>query len=380
MFSSLWEIKNSGTKIIAYTESMSFYSAYRLKRFGLDGVIDILFSPQDHDIPAGVSVDKMRRLPEEYYELQVTELRHTPLGELKPNPGILLDIIESIGADKDRCVYVGDSIFKDVAMARDVGVHDVHAEYGESQKRPEYKLLQDVSHWTEEDVQREREIMSKKYDFLPSTTLKEVFAEIFKYFEFTEFKSTKDPAISNEERRDIIDIWKKCVDVQQHFNDLEMRIRNFAITVVGALIAGVSFTYQQSLQTELFGVVLPTGVGLVAAAAFAWGGFFLMDRFWYHILLKGAVKHAAKIEDLYRERIPGIDLGSTISESSGAVKFLCVKMNSDRRLTTFYGVGLAILIVIFCALLFAKRVPSPSIAGSSTHSSQMPAPASASKP
>src|SRR2546430_3961662 len=36
VFSSLWRIKNVGTKIIGYTESMLFYSSYRLKRFGLD--------------------------------------------------------------------------------------------------------------------------------------------------------------------------------------------------------------------------------------------------------------------------------------------------------------------------------------------------------
>ena len=29
---SLWRIKSQGTKIIGYTESMAFYSAYRLKR------------------------------------------------------------------------------------------------------------------------------------------------------------------------------------------------------------------------------------------------------------------------------------------------------------------------------------------------------------
>ncbi|MCW2319317.1 FMN phosphatase YigB (HAD superfamily) [Rhodoblastus acidophilus] len=56
VFRSLWDIKNSGTKIVAYTESMSFYSGYRLKRFGLDGVIDVLFSPEDHDMPAGISL------------------------------------------------------------------------------------------------------------------------------------------------------------------------------------------------------------------------------------------------------------------------------------------------------------------------------------
>lgn len=344
VFHSLWDIKKAGVKIVAYTESMRFYSAYRLKRFGLDGVIDVLFSPEDHDMPAGISLDRMH----------VTEIRHTPNGELKPNPRVLLDIIGSVGALKERCVYIGDSLFKDVAMARDVGVFDVHAQYGESQRRPEYGLLQRVSHWTEDDVQREREVTAKGHNFTPSAVLKDSFAEIFKYCEFSSFPDGKREVGLEQEHKNVIEVWKTCVTVQQHFNDLEMRIRNFAISVVGALIASVSFTYQQGLETVLFGLKLPTGIGLVVAAVFAWGGFFLMDRYWYHILLKGSVQHAGKIEERYKDEIPEIGLGKTISSASGNVKILGITMNSDRRLTSFYLAGFFILGLLFVALLFAE--------------------------
>jgi FMN phosphatase YigB (HAD superfamily) len=354
VFRSLWDIKKAGTKIVAYTESMRFYSAYRLKRFGLDGVIDVLFSPEDHDMPAGVSLDRMRRLPDDFYELHVTEIRHTPPGELKPNPRVLLDIINSVGARKERCAYIGDSLFKDVAMARDVGVFDVHAQYGESQRRPEYGLLQRVSHWTEDDVQREKEIIAKGHDFTPSAVLKDTFAEIFIYCEFGNFPDGKREVGLEQEHKNVIEVWKTCVTVQQHFNDLEMRIRNFAISIVGALIASVSFTYQQGLETVLFGWKLPTGIGLVVAAVFAWSGFFLMDRYWYHILLKGSVQHAGKIEERYKDEIPEIGLGKTISSASGNVKIFWIKMNSDRRLTAFYSAGFFILGLLFLALLYAE--------------------------
>ena len=354
VFRSLWDIKKAGTKIVAYTESMCFYSAYRLKRFGLDGVIDVLFSPEDHDTPSGVSLDRLRRLPDDFYELHVTEIRHTPPGELKPNPRVLLDIINSVGARKERCAYIGDSLFKDVAMARDVGVFDVHAQYGESQRRPEYGLLQRVSHWTEHDVQREKEIIVKGHDFTPSAVLKDTFAEIFIYCEFGNFPCAKREVGLEHEHKNVIEVWKTCVTVQQHFNDLEMRIRNFAISVVGALIASVSFTYQQGLETILFGWKLPTGIFLLISAVFAWGGFFLMDRYWYHILLKGSVQHAGKIEDRYKDEIPEIGLGKTISSASGNVKIIGFTMNSDRRLTSFYGAGFFILVLLFVALLYAQ--------------------------
>jgi len=279
---------------------------------------------------------------------------------LKPNPRVLLDIIRTVGATVEKCAYVGDSLFKDVAMARDVGVLDIHAQFGESQRRPEYSLLQRVSHWTEVDVERERAITAKGLDFTPTVVLKDSFSEIFMYCEFLAFNEPTKPIDPEQESKNAIEIWKKCVDVHQHFNDLEMRIRNFAITVVGALIAAVSFTYQQGLRTELFGVTFPTGAGLVVAAIFAWAGFFFMDRYWYRVLLKGAVTHSAKIETRYAETIPGIELGKTISEVSGDVRIFGIKMNSSRRLDAFYAVGAGMLLMIFVILMFANASPPAS--------------------
>lgn len=356
VFRSLWDIKQRGTRIVAYTESMAFYSAYRLKRFGLDGVIDVLFSPADHDHPAGVSLDKLRRLPDDFYELQVTQIRHTPPGELKPNPRVLGDIIKEVGASLDRVAYVGDSLFKDVAMARDIGVMDIHAKYGESQRKPEYSLLQNVSHWTEEDVERERKIIAKSHTFEPSATLKESFAEIYIYCDFQAPIEPCDADLKADRIRNGIEIWKKSVDVQQHFNDLEMRIRNFGLTVLGVLIAAVGFSYQHKLETTVNGYTFPAGLAFIGAAAIAWFMFFIMDRYWYHILLKGAVTHASKIETELKNEVPDISLGQTISQVSGGVRILGVKMNSTRRLSTFYILGFVMLGILFAALFFSKPI------------------------
>jgi phosphoglycolate phosphatase-like HAD superfamily hydrolase len=355
VFRSLWAIKETGTRIIAYTESMAFYSAYRLKRVGLDGVIDVLFSPQDHDTPAGTSVARLRSLPDEYYELQVTEAKHTPPGELKPNPRVLLDIIRSVGALPERCAYVGDSLFKDVAMARDSGVFDVHAEYGESQRLPEYDLLRKVSHWTDEDVERERRIVGQGAEFKPSATLKENFSEIFMYCDFVApAKDEQTRPAEEQELQHALEGWKTTVEVQKHFNDLEMTVRNFAITVTGALIASMSFTYQFGLNSKIFGVEFPAGTSLMVAAIFAWLGFYFMDRYWYHVLLKGAVDHAGKIETQYGDRLPAITLGTTISKASGNVRIFGIKLNSTRRLNIFYLGGAIVLSLLLVTQIFAE--------------------------
>lgn len=354
VFKSLWDIKNKGTKIIAYTESMAFYSSYRLKRFGLDGVIDVLYSPQDHIIPYGTSLHELRRLPDDFYQLQVTETKNTPLGELKPNPKILLDIIKAEAASIDRCIYVGDSLFKDVAMARDIAVLDVHAKYGESQKRPEYELLRRVSHWTEEDVKREKEIIEQGHEFEPSIVLKESFCEIFMHCEFQPFFDARNEA-QNISNNLALETWKKTVDVQQHFNDLQLRLRNYAILIIGAMTAAIGFTFQLDLQTTIFDKTFPTGIMLVIASIFAWFAFYIFD-YGYHALLKGAVDHAGKIEKEYDGKIPGISLGATISEVSKDVKYLGIfKMNSTLRLNTFYIIGGMMLGALLLGFLFSDK-------------------------
>lgn len=183
---SLLKIKGRGATIIGYTESMAFYSNYRLRRLGLDGVLDHVFCPKDHLLPEGLSKEDLRRYPAEHYEFQYTSQDFTPKGSKKPDTSVLDAIVSDLGLDKSECVYVGDSLMKDVAMALDCGIDDVWAKYGQAHKRPEYKLLQDVTHWTPEEVEREQKIRERE-DVYPTHTLERTFSEILNHFEFTDF-------------------------------------------------------------------------------------------------------------------------------------------------------------------------------------------------
>jgi FMN phosphatase YigB (HAD superfamily) len=84
-------------------------------------------------------------------------------------------------------VYVGDNLMKDVAMAVDCGVEDVWAKYGQAHRRPEYKLLVDVTHWTPEEVEREQKIKERE-DVHPTHTLHNGFSDLLKLFEFGDFR------------------------------------------------------------------------------------------------------------------------------------------------------------------------------------------------
>jgi FMN phosphatase YigB (HAD superfamily) len=175
---TLGAIRQKGTVIAAYTESFAFHTAARMKYLGLDGLVDYLYSPRDHDLPEGAR-KRLRRFDDDYYELKQTILKHTEKGILKPSPAVLRQIITELGHASTDTAYVGDSKMKDIVMAQDVGAIDVWAEYGAAQHRQEYELLRKVSHWTDEAVQKEMTV-----DVQPTVTLHRSFAELLHHFDF----------------------------------------------------------------------------------------------------------------------------------------------------------------------------------------------------
>lgn len=180
--STLSTLASRNVKIVAFTESMAFYTNYRLRKLNLDDRIDILFSPEDHDLPKGLTVESIRKYPAANYELKRTVHKHTPKGQFKPNVKILEAILTDLNLRTGDCVYVGDSLYKDIAMAEDVGVDHAWAKYGIAQKRPEYELLREVTHWSDEDVERERKVASREIE--PAVVLETHFAELLDKFDF----------------------------------------------------------------------------------------------------------------------------------------------------------------------------------------------------
>jgi phosphoglycolate phosphatase len=182
---TLRELKRRNTPVVAYTESIAYWSEWRIKQTGIDGLIQVLYSSPDHDFPAGISAKSLRTRPASWYGLQKTVHKHVPPGILKPHTGVLRSILKDFSTSPAEAVYVGDSLMKDVAMAQEVGVQDVHARYGVSQHRDGYDLLRRVSHWTDDDIRRER-ALSARPSVSPSYALTEDFSQLLTIFDFME--------------------------------------------------------------------------------------------------------------------------------------------------------------------------------------------------
>lgn len=186
VFETLDTLKKEGVLIVGYTESLAYYTSMRLRKLELDGVLDYIYSPADHDIPKNIDISDVRSHPIDHYELHKTVHRSIPAGEIKPNAKILLKIVEDLGGIPENCVYVGDSLTRDIKMAQDAHIDDVFAEYGVSHTVQEYNLLRQVTHWTDEQVEKEKN--TPQLDKSPSYTLKDSFSEILELFEFKRYE------------------------------------------------------------------------------------------------------------------------------------------------------------------------------------------------
>ncbi|MGL5823808.1 MAG: HAD family hydrolase [Nocardioides sp.] len=181
---TLEELRSRGVRIVAYTESLAYWTEWRIRHTEIDGLLDVLYSSPDHDLPRGMTATDLRtgHYPEAAYGLRATVHKHLDRGIRKPNADVLATILQEQGAVAEETVYVGDSLMKDIAMAQDLGVLDVHAAYGIVQNRPEYELLRRVTHWTDEEVERERVLAAEIGLVTPTLTCRASFAEVLQAF------------------------------------------------------------------------------------------------------------------------------------------------------------------------------------------------------
>ncbi len=353
---TLDNLKNRGVLLVGYTESMSLYTRYRLIKLGIDKTLDYLYSPQDHAIPEGVKTREIRRYPPEHYCLRGVVHRFTPPDKLKPAPEVLRAILDDIGAKPDRVVYVGDKLHKDVAMAQKAGVVDIWAKYGEARDRPEYELLRRVTHWSNEIVQQEKSTSAE--DVKPTVTLENYFSELLEHFEFAPFVDSTSP----DKFKSVIEVWKKTIDVQQHFNDIELRIRNFAITILLAAMGAAGFAVKENLMVSLVGIELPLASILMLAGALALLPLWFMDKHWYHRLLRGAVKHASVIEERHKCYLPEMGLSQRITEAS-PLKWWRWTLHTSEKLNLFYCIIVGSLLLGAVGVYFCRSGPSRKPAG-----------------
>jgi len=142
--------------------------------------------------------------------------------------------------------------------------------------------------------------------------------------------------------------WNKTIDVQMHFNTIELQIRNYALTLFTAVIAGIGYLLKEKIDIIVLGYILPSSAAAAFIGMIIMCVFYFMDKYWYHVLLKGSVVHAMEIETILLK--PSINLTTAIGRSS-KVKLLGWNLESNTKYYFFYYPLIIIFLVLYLALL-----------------------------
>jgi FMN phosphatase YigB (HAD superfamily) len=132
---TLRELQRRQLPVVALTDAPRNPAEYRAKKMEFDLYLRALYTLPGFDFPASpdgemrVAKDIVRKDEEGLYRAAcpVVEL---PRDHEKPDSRGLLRICEQFGVSPRETLVVGDSLRKDIAVARQVGATDCWAEYG----------------------------------------------------------------------------------------------------------------------------------------------------------------------------------------------------------------------------------------------------------
>jgi FMN phosphatase YigB (HAD superfamily) len=175
---TLEKIKLTGCPIVAHTEAVVSNSLFRLDALSLRQEISRLYAPDSKGLghPTG---------KEPYTKLAGGDfLRLLPSDHRKPDPTVLRDIMADYGVSAMETLYVGDSITRDITMAKHAGTHAAWAKYGTRYDRNLWDKLVRVTHWTPEDVAREVELRKESESIRPDSELDD-FAALCRFYRFS---------------------------------------------------------------------------------------------------------------------------------------------------------------------------------------------------
>lgn len=170
-------IRLSGTRVVAYTESVVYNVVHRLELLQVLDQIDFVYAPSGRGGLGSVLGQPPRR------PLPMHKIRLLPPDHRKPNPAVLLSICREQDADPAATLYVGDSLIRDIAMANRAGVRSAWARYGAPADQSLWHRLVRVTHWTEADVADEARLRNECRDAKPDVEI-DSFADLLRAFDF----------------------------------------------------------------------------------------------------------------------------------------------------------------------------------------------------
>jgi FMN phosphatase YigB (HAD superfamily) len=173
---SLQKIKATGCRLFGHTEATDVNITSRSRSLGLDDTLEAIYAPRFRGSPHPLGTN--REKPVE--RVLVRPLQSTAR---KPDPDAIQLILHDAGVEPDRCLYVGDSLSKDVAMAKSSGMLSAWARYGIDHDPQLWRELVGLSHWDAAAVAAAKNRPPEPSDVQPDVVLNS-FDELLDHFVF----------------------------------------------------------------------------------------------------------------------------------------------------------------------------------------------------
>jgi FMN phosphatase YigB (HAD superfamily) len=174
---TLTRLKQS-SRIVGHTEASAANAVYRLQKLGLDELVEPLYAAAELGPPHPFQERA------DHYAGALARVRMLGPSQRKPDARVLLDICANQAVAPEHTLYVGDSISRDIGMAKAAGTWAAWAKYGTKYDAWRWEKLVRITHWTPEDVARARRSQELFGDVRPDVTLETSFAEILNHFDF----------------------------------------------------------------------------------------------------------------------------------------------------------------------------------------------------
>lgn len=174
-----------------------------------------------------------------------------------------------------------------------------------------------------------------------------------------------------------VEAWKTTVEVQQHFNDIEMKIRAVAITLLAAILGAAALAVREGTTLRIADGSFNLGAAILLIGFVVWALFWFVEELWYHRLLLGAVAQGLELERLLAASgIDGFGLTEAIGKKSPFtinLRFKKFKVHSTWKIRLFYwGIGV-LLAITAVGLALSDVEPAKSTAEKQRASMQGPA-------
>lgn len=169
-----------GVTVVAYTESRLINVYDRLSRLGLVDTFKYIYCHERDAHPVGLPTRD-----DWLHTIDAMPFRELPSHERKPSPKVIREICDAEGLPASSAAYIGDSLAKDVLMANRAGILAVWAKYGTRYDPEFYEVLISLSHWTDEDIERERKLAKFASEAKPDLIAETSFSEVLGIFQLS---------------------------------------------------------------------------------------------------------------------------------------------------------------------------------------------------